>query len=124
MHPVTGEVTFNGKAYEGLAVSFMPERPENMKPFYMANGFSDKEGKFNLKSAEGEGIAAGKYKVTFSLLLLPNGTPMDANSKPNEVGAKQVIPQEWTLPNSTPETVEVKPGANHFTFALKSHSGK
>src|SRR5437870_3347453 len=95
--PVTGTVKLDGKPVEGVRVYFWPADPAAKSMSHrLALGFSDKQGKFALRSTYGDGIATGDYKVTFARPLARGGkADTDPNHKPEESGAKESLPPEY-----------------------------
>jgi len=59
---VEGTVTLDGKAVEGALVSFIPDG-DGAQP---AQGETDKDGHFKIKTNNIDGVAHGKYKVTIT----------------------------------------------------------
>lgn len=127
VHPITGKVTLGGKAYDRLLVYFRPASGE-VTQYNLGVGETDKDGNLALKSSAGTGIAAGKYKVTFSSPYLKSagGTQkaVGADDKPdddrNQVVVERVGPpyDDATSQAATPVEFEVKPGGNTFTFDI------
>ncbi|MDA7880409.1 MAG: hypothetical protein P8R31_20410 [Mariniblastus sp.] len=64
---VSGKVTFSGEPVENVRVIFTPVGGrENLNPGPYSMGVTDAEGKFYLKTRDGEqGAVAGKHKVGF-----------------------------------------------------------
>jgi hypothetical protein len=120
--PVTGTVTLNGKPVDGVRVYFWPkEIKPKMSVNTFAIGFSDKEGKYSLRGTNGDGVGAGEYKVTFARPMAPAGKPpVKPNAKPEEVEAKETLPDEITKLALTPYTATVSEASHDFTFELSS----
>ncbi|MCA9194575.1 MAG: hypothetical protein KDB03_22545 [Planctomycetales bacterium] len=57
---VEGIVTHKGKPVPFLQISFSPVDPELVRP---PLGFSDKEGKFQMRTARTEGVKRGEYHI-------------------------------------------------------------
>jgi hypothetical protein len=86
-----------------------------------AIGFSDKEGKYSLRCTNGDGIAAGDYKVTFARPMTRAGKASDKpNQKPEEVGAVESLPKDLTDQNLTKHRAAVSETSHHFVFDLSS----
>jgi hypothetical protein len=118
--PVTGTVTMDGKPVEGVRVYFWPkEIKPKMSVNTFAIGFSDKEGKYSLRGTNGDGVGAGEYKVTFARPMTPAGkAPDKPNAKPEEVGAKETLPDELTKLQLTRHSATVSEKDHDFTFDL------
>jgi hypothetical protein len=120
--PVTGTVKLDGKPVGGVRVHFWPTDASSKTFVYqLALGITDTQGKFELHSSHGLGIAAGNYKVTFSRPLAAGGkTVNDPNRKPEEAGARESLPPHYTDQDKTQETATVSKESNDFVFNLKS----
>lgn len=122
-HPVSGKVTYGGKAYPRLMVYFRPASGE-VTEYNLAVGETDKDGKLGIMSVHGGGLAAGEYKVTFALYQdAKSGRAVGGSEKPDESGvtARQVIPPPYDDTSSketTPVKFTVKSGGNEFTFDI------
>lgn len=123
LHPVTGKITYGGKAYPRLMVHFRPASGP-VTEYNLAVGETDKEGKLGIMSVHGGGLQAGEYKVTFGLYQdVRSGKAVGGSEKPDEAGvtAKQVIAPPYDDESSqgkTPVTFKVQPGENNFTFDI------
>lgn len=92
-----------------------------------AAALTDQTGKFKLASLspKGEpidGAIPGKYKVVFSRMLLPDGTPWipapESNEGPATMGAREGLPLKYSDPARSKFMVEVVEGGPAQTFAL------
>jgi hypothetical protein len=112
MVPCSGIVTFNGQPVEHCQVCFLPDR-DDVNPLEHGYGMAvtDATGRYTLQNAECKaGIFPGRYRVVLALYHENRtGKPMPINMKPSEVpgGVINVIPVEYTQPETTPEVVEV-----------------
>jgi hypothetical protein len=121
--PVTGLVKLDGKPVAGVRVYFWPEESTANKTFVnrFAIGFTGADGRFVLHSSNGDGIAAGEYKVTFARPLARGGkAAADPNQKPEETGAKESLPAELTDPKKTRHTAAVSDASSDFVFEISS----
>jgi hypothetical protein len=74
VHPVAGQVTFNGQPAPGAFVVFHPKDPASGCP--SPNAVADKQGNFSLSTyAAGDGAPVGEYVVTvvWRTMLQNNG---------------------------------------------------
>ena len=119
---VTGVVKLDGKPVNGVRVYFWPkDSTAKTSVNQLAIGFSDKEGRFSLRGTNGDGIAAGDYKVTFARPMTRAGKATDKqNQKPEEVGAQESLPPSLTDPQLTTYTATVSEASNRFDFDLPS----
>ena len=120
--PVTGLVRLDGKPVDGVRVYFWPlEQSAKMSVNQLAIGFSDKEGKFSLRGTNGDGIAAGEYKVTFARPMTRAGRGVERQgAKPGEVGAAETLSKEQTDQSLTKHRATVSESSHDFVFDLPS----
>ncbi|MFN0055646.1 MAG: carboxypeptidase-like regulatory domain-containing protein [Planctomycetales bacterium] len=96
--PVTGTVTLDGVALADATVTF---HPESASGFQGSFARTDAQGKYEMESPVGnnkrqKGAIPGKYKVTVSRLLKPDGTPhTDDKVAPMNVGASESIAMKY-----------------------------
>ena len=81
-HDVTGKVTLGGKPYNRLIVYMRPVSGTPTK-FTTGVGSTDAEGNLSFGSNVG-GLAAGTYRVTFSLRVTPKGKRLKKDDKGDE----------------------------------------
>lgn len=106
VHPVSGQVTYNGKPAAGVRVCLLPTSAPTY-PDVPANphGVTGADGRFTLSTyGDGDGAAEGGYQV---LLKWPEGQPEDEQegSVPDKLLG-------WYDAAHTKLTAHVKPGAN------------
>ncbi len=109
VHPVTGQVTFNGKPAVGAAVVFHAKAADGQFPAPRA--YTDSQGNYALSTFNGQdGAPAGEYAVTVELRapVLKDG---------ELVAGPNVIPQPYGSPKTTKLQVRVAEGSN--TVPLK-----
>ncbi len=107
VHPVAGQVTFNGKPAAGALVVFHPKDPAAavLKP----NARVDQQGNYSLSTySAGDGAPAGEYTVTVILRPLvkkegefepgPNVLPAQVGSPATSKIAAQVAEGPNTVP--------------------------
>ncbi len=123
LHPVSGKVTYGGKAHARLMVYFRPASGP-VTEYNLAVGETDGDGKLGIMAVHGGGLQAGEYKVTFNLYLdAKSGKQVTGTDKPDEAGVttKQVIPAPYddgTSQDKTPVTFTVRAGQNDFEFDI------
>ena len=127
VYPVTGKVTLGGKPYERLIVYLRPVDGD-VTAFNLGVGETDKEGNLQLRSSGGMGVAAGEYKVTFTMQVIKSagGTkPVGADEKPDDRGpvtTVELVPDEYAAvkaDETTPVRFTVSPGQeNRFEFDI------
>ncbi len=104
LQPVTGTIKVNGEAAQGVSVTFVPVDGSEADQV-AASGTSDESGKYTLAvSAEEQGVPAGKYRVTFSRLLKPDGTPLGPEEMAADAGAENDIAAVYGDATNTPES--------------------
>lgn len=104
LHPVTGQVFFEGEPAEGATVVFHPvnSTPDSLRPGSIVN----KEGKFKLRTyPHGEGAPEGEYLVLITWFAPPGAGKDMAN-------AKSRIPLRYSDAAKSGLTAIVKPGEN------------
>jgi hypothetical protein len=121
--PVTGTITLEGKPLGNARVTFYPT--EGSQGEGVASGTTDSTGKYELQSLFGDkvviGAAPGKYKVTVSQLVRPDGTPMPADSKepPIMSAARESVTMEHSAFDRTELTANVSSTGGTFNFDVK-----
>lgn len=124
LQPVVGTVTIGGKSYARTIIYFRPLE-DRITKFNMGVGETDSAGKFLLGTNAGPGIAAGKYRVSFSCFQTAAGETINLEgSKPDErtgPAVREIVPPpydaEFNL-ESSPLIFEVKRGENVFDFDI------
>jgi len=121
--PVTGTINLDGKPLGNARVTFYPQ--EVAQGGGAGSGFTDSTGKYELQSLFGDkivvGAAPGKYKVTISLMVRPDGTPMppDSQEPPINSGARESIAIEHSAFDRTELTANVSSTGGTFNFDVK-----
>lgn len=117
--PVSGTVTLDGKALSGALVTFIPSGQTGGTD---VSGRTDRQGRYELVSPKGRlGAVVGRYKVTVSRLLLPDGaeyTP-DPDVPPIESPARESLPPHYSDADRTQLTATVAEGGGNIPFQLK-----
>ncbi len=107
MHPVRGQVLYNGKPVKGAQVVFHPLEPQSVnvqKPL----AYTDAEGRFSLMSERpGDGAPAGEYAVTVEQ------RERTAWGR-EEVKARNLLPTRYSQPKTSGLRFQVQPGENEM----------
>lgn len=117
---ITGKVSIDGVPASGVIIGFWPADPKTDMRFHSGYARADEEGGFTLGDGIDSGLGAGEYKVTFSRIVRPDGSPT-REGKLNEKGARESLPAKYLNREDTPESVHVNEGTNVFHFDLKRH---
>ncbi|MFH1920920.1 MAG: carboxypeptidase-like regulatory domain-containing protein [Planctomycetota bacterium] len=118
VYPVTGTVRLDGEPIGGVSIAFVPDGGAGGGGFAV----SDDAGKFSLKSNDQrDGVPAGKYRVLFTKMTMPDGSPIPEGEMAADVGAENSLPEIYNDPGSTSITADVKAGENPpLEFDLQS----
>jgi hypothetical protein len=101
---VSGVVTLNGKPYQNAVVSFQPlATKDNPNPGRGSSGYTDANGRFTLKSDEGQtGAVVGKHRIrimtrrdTAAAEFDPTVGSPDSGPKARGKVEIEPIPPEW-----------------------------
>lgn len=123
--PCEGTVSLNGKPLTETQVLFVPDVSTTGQG---ASGTTDAAGKYSLSSrnSKGEivkGIIPGKYRVSFSRMIKPDGSVWVSDPTnpvgPATVGAREELPTKLSDPANSLQLVEVKAGGAPIDFDLK-----
>lgn len=117
--PVTGQVLLDGKPGSGISVSFLPKDSTVGQGAYCV---SDSGGSFQCAYTNGQpGCPAGTYKVIFSKLAMPDGSPIPEGKTAADAGARDVIPMRYRALDTLENVVTVQAmGKNEFKFEIVS----
>jgi hypothetical protein len=125
IHSLSGKVTLGGKAYERLIVYLHPiDGP--VTRHNTGIGETDAKGMMKLVTSAGDGIAAGKYRVSFSCYQAAGGQAIDSRTeKLSEVGGRKdgnakepvnLVPAPYNSSTVSPVEITVESGSNTFDF--------
>jgi len=119
MVPVTGTVTLDGKPLAGATVSFVPDGSTQGAGSY---GVTTADGKYELQGTQGGvGAAVGHYRVIITKLVMPDGSPIPADTpSATDIGAKDLLPAIYSSYDVGTLTAEVPAQGGAIDFALKS----
>lgn len=126
IYSMTGKVTLGGKAYERLIVYLHPlEGP--VTRHNTGIGQTDANGMMKLVTSAGDGIAAGKYRVSFSCYRASNGKAVSRNEKLSEIGGRKdsvatepvnLVPAPYNSSTDSPVEFNVESGSNTYNFDI------
>ena len=137
--PVSGTVTLDGQAVDGVAVAFKPTASDGRG----AVGVTGADGQFTLTTAQsGDGALPGSYAVTLTKSAAAEAMPsgefdennqpspermaqmkknMQSGGPPTSAAPKNELPDKYASPETSGFTAEVKLGEeNDFTFPMTS----
>lgn len=106
---VSGTVTVDGQAYEGLRVSFIPQAGGAT-----ALSKTDAQGRYTIQTGKSRGLQPGEYRVTVSGY---SSTPSPTMTKA-QVDALRVVAFEHSDRKASPHLTTIKPGGNVFDLDL------
>jgi hypothetical protein len=118
---INGTITLNGHSLEGATITLVPSilNPQSARA---ASGLSDANGKFQLTTLNsGDGVFPGDYTVYVSKIISEGDilSPSEIRNRGllseqlSEITKpKQMIPEKYTLPETSGLTITVKPGRN------------
>jgi len=110
VHPVTGQVTYNGKPAAGAHVTFHPKVQQIAHPVPSAK--ADPQGNFSLTTYRAEdGAPIGEYSVTVEL------RPVITKDGEIELGPN-VLPPQYSSPKTTKVVARVAEGVNSVPIKI------
>ncbi|AMV20967.1 hypothetical protein VT03_23900 [Planctomyces sp. SH-PL14] len=116
--PVTGVVKMDGKPSPFASVTYVAE---GLKGGLGAVGFTDEEGKYELKwRGQEPGIQPGKYRVVISRIAMKDGTPVPRDKSAADVGAVETMPRRYSDYDVSELYLEVPAAGMTKDFELKS----
>jgi hypothetical protein len=126
LYPVTGEVTLGGKPHDRLLVYFHPIDREP-STFTVGVGETSKDGVLALRSTAGDGLAAGKYRVSFACYVIQGssnqtiGLDGDKPDDDRKLVTQDIVPPPYGSAEDSPVEFEVRSsGENSFSFDIPS----
>ncbi|WP_164101480.1 carboxypeptidase-like regulatory domain-containing protein [Candidatus Laterigemmans baculatus] len=120
--PVSGTVQLDGKPVEGVSITLLPQS-NGMR----AAGFgtTDSNGQYTLQAGpEIEGVPPGNYRVLFSKMAMPDGSPIPPDAMAADVGAVNVLPEKYNSVEFSGVTLTVPPPNAEATNFELSSSGR
>ena len=108
--PVTGRVLIDGKAIQGIAVTFLPDNTRSTSG-PASVGVTDAAGAFTLTAPGNRpGAVVGHHKVTVACPFDPAGGSSPTGEAPSSGAIRCSIPANYTDPGTTPLAAEVAAG--------------
>jgi hypothetical protein len=121
LYEITGKVTLDGKSYNRLIVYFSPVSGTKTD-YNLGVGETDGQGRLRMRSIAGSGIAAGKYRVSFSCVMAENAAEIDPNEKLDDqrnVKIEELVPEPYVSEDESPVEFQVIAGQdNVFEFDI------
>jgi hypothetical protein len=115
--PVSGMVSVDGDAAEGVALSFQPVAGTAGTGGFAA---TDLTGSFKVVHRSGqEGIEPGSYTVTASRVLTPEGNPVPSGESAMDHNAEETLPAKYLDSETTPFRVEVTDGMAPISLEIE-----
>lgn len=117
--PVSGTVTHEGKPLVGAIVQFNPTVAGEGS---LCIGETDESGKYQLSHVGYPGCSPGSYKVAISLTMSTEGKPVtiaqnsSLSPHPATLGAKEIIPKNYSSLGETSLTAVVPERGGSFDF--------
>lgn len=119
LEPVSGKVLLDGQPTAGVAVIFVPAGIT--KSGNGASATTNAEGMYTLKYRTGkEGIPQGEYIVLFSKMAMPDGSPIPEGKTAADVGAVDMIPEQYRSQEPPPYAASVPSGGKNFDFEIRT----
>lgn len=121
IYPLGGKVTLGGKSYERLLVYFRPIDAE-VTPFNLGVGETDGSGVLKLNSTAGNGLAKGRYRVSFSCISSGDGNVgmgMEKNDDDRRAVTKELVPAPYNDGEKSPVEFKIEGVENNsFEFDI------
>ena len=94
LEPVSGTITMDGKALEGVVVRFVPMAEGGS----MTIGETDSKGRYRLNYVGMDGCAAGDYRVYLSYKTLSDGRPISLQFQTSLIVSKEGMEAPERMP--------------------------
>ncbi len=125
LYPLTGRITLDGKAHERLIVYFDPIG-DSINEFNFGVGETDAEGNLGLRSSAGSGLAAGKYRVSFTCLIQEKtgqsvGLSDEKDESRTAVVPRELVPEPFNDRVNSPVEFSIRRTDNVFDFDIPSN---
>ncbi len=106
---IAGKITVDGQPVDGVGLVFHPD----FKGGTIATGRTDAAGYYKaMLSHSKQGVLVGKHHITFQY--------DDDEDNENVTDAEIIIPSQYASSDTTPCTIEIRPGSNEFNYDIKS----
>jgi hypothetical protein len=125
LYPITGKVTLAGKPFERLLVYFHPADGK-ATAFTMGVGETAADGTLSMRSTAGNGLAKGKYRVSFACFVTrgSRGATVGLDSGKGDDNQRyemkeDIVPPPYNSAEESPVVFEVSGSAiNVFEFDI------
>jgi hypothetical protein len=114
LYPVSGRVTFDGKALSAGSISFRPDAEKGNETLHHPTSAIDRTGRYELFTAGRPGAPAGAYKV----VVFANEDQDDAKAVHPGM-PKSIIPTHYNDPSTTPISLKVTKDAQGGAYDLQ-----
>ena len=115
-----GKVTLGGEPKDRLIVYFNPvDRQVDL--FNLGVGETDANGNLTLRSSAGNGLAAGKYRVSFMCMVDDSGQSAGGLEDKNEDAnyeVRDLVPAPYNDRQQSPVEFDIKRTENEFHFDI------
>jgi 5-hydroxyisourate hydrolase-like protein (transthyretin family) len=98
-----GLITVSGKSASFAELTLWSTSDSPAIPVAMAR--TDEQGRFEFTSAAK--LKAGEYAVTCKKFELPSGADLKSDEKPDEVGATNIVPEDYQIPSKSPLKIRI-----------------
>jgi 5-hydroxyisourate hydrolase-like protein (transthyretin family) len=102
-HTADGLMTVGGKSAAFAELTLWSTSGSPATPVAMAR--TDEQGRFEFTSAAK--LQAGEYAVTCKKFELPSGADLKSDEKPDEVGAINIVPEDYQVPGKSPLKIRI-----------------
>lgn len=114
---VSGHVTLDNDPVAGAIVTFVA----TSGPSRASTATTNADGEYSMTTPPaGEGVLPGTYDVVISKLVMPDGSPVPPDTAPMDVGAEEVLPNQYSSFASPSLTADVTADGGDFAFELDS----
>lgn len=115
---VSGTVKLDGKPLEGATLAFIPAKSKQVQPSW---AYTDAEGKYSLKTAEGKtGVQLGEYRIVVSKLVMQDGSPIPPGSQTGGADGLELVPAPHNDPRETKNVAVVTKEGEVFDVDIAS----
>jgi hypothetical protein len=114
-----GTIQLDGQPASNTLVTYIPQGTTGGTG---GSGMTDSTGRYEIVSPQGKrGLPPGKYKVTVSRRLNPDGSPPPADEWPIESQARETLPAKYSDKDKTELSINLAEGDKRsFDFSLQS----
>jgi len=114
LYPVSGKVTFEGKAVTPAMVTYSPDSEKGHVSNIAPSGQVDADGNYTLMTEDKAGAPKGWYKVMINTNVMPKEMPKDGKMS-KAIG----IPAKYSSVTGTTLSIEVTEAGTPAQYELK-----